>query len=83
MFMFLFLTLILIVICISIIKFDTEIEIIGIRPVIKRRDLVIKANGNYYRPRTMSDVMREELQLSSNKVNPTLISKPKTYFIGE
>jgi hypothetical protein len=81
--MFLFLTLILIVICISIIKFDTEIEIIGIRPVIKRRDLVIKANGNYYRPRTMSDVMREELQLSSNKVNPTLISKPKTYFIGE
>jgi hypothetical protein len=81
--MFLFLTLILIVICISIIKFDTEIEIIGIRPVIKRRDLVIKANGNYYRPRTMSDVMREELQLSSNKVKPTLISKPKTYFIGE
>ncbi len=59
--MFLFLTLILIVICISIIMFDTEIEIIGIRPVIKRRDLVIKANGNYYRPRTILDDMREEL----------------------
>jgi len=59
--MFLFLTLILIVICILIIMFDTEIEIIGIRPVIKRRDLVIRANGNYYRPTTISDVMREEL----------------------
>jgi hypothetical protein len=47
--MFLFLTLILIVICISIIMFDTGVEIIGIRPVVKRRDLVIKANGNYYR----------------------------------
>jgi len=40
---------------------DTEIEIIGIRPVIKRRDLVIRANGNYYRPRTILDDMREEL----------------------
>ncbi len=59
MFMFLFLTVILIVICISIMMFDTEVEIIGIRPVIKRRDLVIKANGNYYRPRTISDVLRE------------------------